>query len=61
MSFAVSSALAGLAQESRAVRNRIMRNGQRFILNEESRRNVHGSSRMRVFSINALGQLEKLT
>ena len=61
MSLVVSAAIAGLSRESTFNRNRILRNGQRFIHNEEVRRNVPGSSRVRAFGINAAGRLEKLT
>lgn len=61
MSLVISSALAGLSRETQSTRNRILRNGLRSIRNDESRRGVPGSSRVRAFSINALGQLEKLT
>lgn len=60
MSLVVSSALAGLSRESTSTRNRILRNGERFIRNEEVRRKVPGSSRMRAFRINSTGQLEKI-
>lgn len=61
MSLVISSALAGLSRESTSTRNRILRNGQRFIRNEETRLNVPGSSRMRAFKINATGVLEKIS
>jgi hypothetical protein len=61
MSLVISSALAGLARESTATRNRILRTGLRAIRCDESRRGVPGSSRVRAFRINSMGQLEKLT
>lgn len=61
MSLVMSAAIAGLSRESKFNRTRILRNGRQFIASEEVRRNVPGSSRVRAFSINAQGQLEKLT
>jgi len=59
-SLVISSALAGLNQENTVTRNRILRNGYRAIRNHEARYGVPGSSRIRAFGINAMGQLEKL-
>lgn len=61
MSLVMSSAIAGLLREPTSTRNRILRNGQRFIRNEEARLNVPGASRMRAFRINATGELEKIS
>lgn len=60
-SLVISAALAGLNQENTVTRNRILRNGYRAIRNHEARYGVPGSSRVRACSINAMGQLEKLT
>lgn len=59
LSIVIASAMAGLSRESTATRNRILRNGARFIREEEVRLAVPGAARMRVFRIK-LGRLERI-
>jgi hypothetical protein len=60
-SLVISALLAGVKQEAPSTRARIFRNGLESIRYEEWARSVPGSSRVRAFAINAMGQLEKLT